>query len=345
MTEKPEYDTDEISLLDIYEFFRDGWKTLVALTVLGLSVGIITAFVLPEKFQASALIEPAAVGRKGKEDTIESAVVETVAVLTEKMKVPTYYGEATIHACGLANKANPAEALVSRLKPSVARNSAYVAITYKAHSPAAASACLESVLKDVVTNQALLAQPLISNLESELVSAQEELNAGIRERDLIRKQNPEKLKIAKASLAGAQRFIETYSQANTPLRSADPQFSPSAILLPALIAKYAEVKDLEQQINGLELLVGANITDKDHAVRKMASKVSELKNALLPPSTKIATFAAPIYASNNKVEPKRSVIVMVGLVAGGFLGLLLLVGVRVKNNLRQQIKRQASHQA
>ncbi len=80
------------------------------------------------------------------------------------------------------------------------------------------------------------------------------------------------------------------------------------------------------------------MTDKDQAVRRMTNIVSELKNALSPPNTKPATFAAPIYSPKTKIEPKRSVVMLVGLVAGGFLGLLLLIGGRVTNSLRGQLK-------
>lgn len=339
MTEKPEFDSDEISLIDMYEFFMDGWKTLVGFVVLGISAGLVTAFVLPEKFQARALIEPASVAKKGKDDSIVVSPVESVAVLAEKMKVPTYYSDATIQACQLEKVVNPADALVKQLSPSVARNSAYVSLSFKAESTAIASACLESVLKDVAANQAQLAKPMVSNLEADLASAEQQLKADTTERDQLLKQNPERLKVAQTKLAAAEKFVETFSRdpSTVKFKSTDPQFSSSAIILPALIAKQNEIKDLEELIDSLKLSVAANMTDKDKAVRKMASTVSELKNALEPPSTKPATFAAPIYAPDTKVEPKRAVIVLVGLVAGGFLGLMLLVGIRVRNNLRKQL--------
>lgn len=337
MTEKPEFDNDEISLIDMYEFFMDGWKTLVGFVVLGISAGLVTAFVIPEKFQARALIEPASVAKKGKDDAIVASAVESVAVLAEKMKVPTYYSAATIQACQLEKVVNPADALVKRLNPSVARNSTYVSLSFKAESTAIASACLESVLKDVAANQAQLAKPMISNLEADLASAEQQLKADTTERDQLLKQNPERLKVAQTKLAAAEKFVETFSRDPSTVKSTDPQFSSSAIILPALIAKQTEIKDLEELIDSLKLSVAANMTDKDKAVRKMASTVSELKNALQPPSTKPATFAAPIYAPETKVEPKRAVIVLVGLVAGGFLGLMLLVGIRVRNNLRKQL--------
>lgn len=338
MIEKPEVDNDEISLIDIYEFFRDGWKTLIAFSVLGLSAGLITAFVLPEKFQASALIEPASVAKKERNDSIAKVSVEPAAVLAEKMKVPTYYGAATIEACGLQKLANPAQALVNGLKPNVPRNSTYVSLTFKAESPAVAATCLESVLKDVVENQARLAKPLINNFEVELANAEQELQSNITERDQQRIKNREKLNVAKAKRAAAENFVEKFSKDSLSFKFGDQQFSATALLLSTLIDKQNEIKDLEILINALELEVAANMTNKDQAVRRMTNTVSELKNALLPPNTKPATFAAPIYSPNTKVEPKRSVVILVGLVAGGFLGLMLLVGIRVRNNIRKQLK-------
>jgi LPS O-antigen subunit length determinant protein (WzzB/FepE family) len=319
-------------------FLRDTWKTLTAFSVLGLSAGLIMAFILPEKFQASALIEPASIAKKESGDLIAKVSVELPAILAEKMKVPTYFSQDTIKSCALTDLANPAQALVRGLNPNVPRNSPYVSVTFKAESPAIAASCLESVLKDVVANQVLLAQPLINNFEVALANAEQELQSNIRERDQQRIKNREKLNVAKSKLAAAESFVEKFSKDSLTFKFGDQQFSATALLLSTLIGKQNEIKDLEIQINALELEVAANMTDKDQAVRRMTNTVSELKNALLPPNTKPATFAAPIFSPNTKVEPKRSMLILVGLVAGGFLGLILLIGVRVRNNLRKQLK-------
>lgn len=337
MTEKLAYDSGEISLLGIYEFFRDGWKTLVALSVLGLSVGIITAFVLPEKFQASVLIEPAFVGKKDKNDMIQSVSVESVAVLAEKMKVPTYYSLPTIKACRLSEVDNPAEELVKRLGPNVGRNSTYVSLTFKAESPALAKTCLENVLNDVAANQALLAKPVVNNLQADLESAEDELKTTTTERDQLRKMNPERLSQAKTKLAAAERFVEAFTKDSSSVKSTDPQFSAPAVLLPALMAKQAEIQELERQIYDLSLSVASNITEKDQDLRKIVSIVSELKNALMPPITKPATFAAPVYAPNSRAGPNRSLIMLMGLIGGGCLGLLLMVGISIRKSLLKQL--------
>lgn len=330
MIEKTEIQQDDISLIDIYVFFRDGWKILVLFSLVGLLIGVIASFVLPVKFQASALIEPALVNKSR---------IESIVVLSEKMKMPTYYETTTIQVCDLQDLDNPAQALVNRLKPTVGRNSSYVSVSYKAETPARAEACLEQVLQDVVKNQANLAKPLINNIEVELANAEQELQSNIVERDQQRLNNRDKLKVAKSKLAAAENFVDKFSKESLSFKFADQQFSATALLLSTLIAKQNEIKDLEIQINALELVVAANMTDKDQAVRKMNNTVSELKNALFSPNTKAATFAAPIYASDTKVEPKRAVVTLIGLLTGGFAGLLWLMCMRLRNNLLKKINR------
>jgi LPS O-antigen subunit length determinant protein (WzzB/FepE family) len=88
MSEKVAVSENEISLLDVYQFLKSGSATLVFCSALGLTLGFATAIILPEQFQASALIEPATVSKKEK-DSIVKTSVEVSAVLVEKMKLPT----------------------------------------------------------------------------------------------------------------------------------------------------------------------------------------------------------------------------------------------------------------
>lgn len=337
MNNKPDSDQDELSLLDVYTFIQDGWKTIAGFSALGLAAGAITAFALPEKFQASALIEPATVAVKSGE-SVTAKSVEPVAVLTEKMRSPTYYSDTTIQNCGLSKDANPPKKLVDMLKPNVARNSQYISVNYKAPSPAAAVTCLESVLKDVVNNQAQIAKPLINNMEVVLGNAEQELAASKTERDQQRIKNRERLNVAKAKLVAGQTFVEQFSKDSLQFKFDDPQFSASALLLSTLMNKQNEIKDLEIQINALELEVGANLTSKDQQVRSLINKVTEMKNALLAPATRSASFAAPVYAPDTKVEPKRSMVMVVGLIGGGLIGLLLLIVRVIRNKLRQPLQ-------
>ena len=331
MSDQNPAEQTEFSLFDIYDFFREGWKTIIGFSVIGVLIGVIVAFVLPEKFQASALIDPASVAsRPSANAAITRQRVEQPAVLAEKMRQPTYYSSKSIMDCGLEGLPNPGQALVTNLKPNVGRNSVYVSVTFISESSAIASACLESILNDVINNQSLLAEPLVNNLQVELASAEQELKAAITERDQQRVKNKEKLAVAQSKLIAAEKFVERFSKDSLNFNFGDPQFSASALLISTLIAKQNEIKELELQINALEMEIAANLTDRDQAVRKMTNTVNELKNALLPPNTKEASFAAPIYAPERKVGPKRVLVTSIGLFAGCFLGVLILLGRRMK---------------
>lgn len=210
---------DEISLLDIYNFLKEGWKTLCATTVAGAVLGIGTAFVLPEKYLATAAIEPA---------RVLGNHVESINVLAEKMRSPTYYSSNTFNVCGLSDKLNPAQIVTTELKPNVARQSAYVSISYKADSPQSASACLAAVLEDVNRNQNEIAAPQI-----ELANAR------------IRKEE-EKLKLA-------EDFVAAVADKRTSFNFSDSQFSASSLLIATLQSKQNEITELKNSIQSAKL--------------------------------------------------------------------------------------------
>ena len=53
--------TDELSLLDILDFLRDEARMILATAGAATLLGLAAAFLLPEKFVGSALLEPAKV--------------------------------------------------------------------------------------------------------------------------------------------------------------------------------------------------------------------------------------------------------------------------------------------
>lgn len=70
---------EEMGLFDIYIFLKDEWKALCATTVAGAVFGLGIAFALPEKYLATAAIEPA---------RVLGNHVENISVLAEKMRSP-----------------------------------------------------------------------------------------------------------------------------------------------------------------------------------------------------------------------------------------------------------------
>jgi LPS O-antigen subunit length determinant protein (WzzB/FepE family) len=276
---------DEISLLDIYEFLKDGWLTIAATTVLGGAIGVGTAFVLPEKFLASATIQPTRV--LGND-------VESIAVLAEKMRSPTYYSQQSFTACDVADSTNPAQTLATALKPNVARNSAFVSVSFKSTNINTSIACLNAVLADVKQNQN-------ESAERQIALATATIN-----------KEKEQLKIA-------EDFVSSVSQKTLTFNFKDTQFSASQLLFGMLQSKQNEITNLKSSIQRTELL-------------------------LSEPQTKSASFTTPIYSPSQKVEPKRSLIAVISVLAGGFIGLMLLVLRRAVKHIKQSSIKSAQPQ-
>jgi uncharacterized protein involved in exopolysaccharide biosynthesis len=107
----------------------------------------------------------------------------------------------------------------------------------------------------------------------------------------------------KLKLESAERIVKTLPKNNAGFDFSDSKFSASTLLLATTLSKENEIQDLRTAINDLEI-------------------------ALVEPQTREAFLTTPIYAPGQKVSPKRDMIVLVGLMAGLFIGLLLMMGKR-----------------
>jgi len=331
MDAKPEViEDDEISLFDIYDFLRDGWKTLVGFSALGLVLGVVVSFVLPVKYQASSLIESARVAGQN---------VEEVSRLVEKLRSPTYYSMATLEACQALDKPNPADFVARSLNPSVGRQSTFVSVTFQANSPSAAAACLQSVLGDVELNQEPLARASRQRIREQIRLVTQQLDRVVQLRDQQIALNVQRLSVAKEKQTAAERFIREFESSAPTFDFKDDQTSTTSLLMATLQSMQSEARDLQMY---LEMQVTTRSTAVDGDVFALEEKITNLQESLAEPATKDAQFATPIYAPENKVSPKRALITVIATLVGGIAGLLLLIGRRA---YRAIAEREASRKA
>jgi len=269
---------DEISLMDIYELLVDGWKTILATTFIGTSIGIVTSMVLPEQFEAKASIESA---------RLTSNYVSSHAVLAEKMRSPTYYDSKTLAVCTAKDREGSLENLAKSLNPNVAKNSNFVSVSYRAESREDAIRCLEQVLEVVVVRERELAiarsSSVLSNLEN-LKKKADELRKTIKQLESDR---------------GAQFQFKNI------------EYSAAALITVTLQSKVQELLATENQITDIE-------------------------GQLKPPNTEDAKFVTPIFASEQRVSPRRSLIVMISAMGSLFLGVLILMLRKVMASIQKQ---------
>ena len=276
---------DEISLLDIYDFLVEGWKTILAIALIGTSIGIVTSMVLLEQFEAKALIESAKVA--SLTNSTNSTYVESITVLAEKMRSPTYYDSKTLAVCVNEGEGGNLEALAKSLNANVARNSNFVSVSYRAESRENAARCLEQVLEIVIARQKTLADAnltsVLSNLEN-LKKRADELRKTVKQLESDR---------------GAQFQFKNI------------EYSAAALITVTLQSKVQELLATENQISAAESM-------------------------LKPPNTQDAKFATPIFASEQRVSPRRSLIVMISAIGSLFLGVLILMLRKFVASIKKQ---------
>lgn len=108
--EKLPSEDDEISLIEVLLFLKASGGNIVKSTLVCLLVGGTYYFSVPKMYEASAAIEMTKVAGEP---------VEAVAVLLEKMKLPLYFSNATLQACGLDGGGSTQVNFVKKIKTSI----------------------------------------------------------------------------------------------------------------------------------------------------------------------------------------------------------------------------------
>ena len=210
---------DEISLLDIVDFFRESWKQILVSGIVGGTLGVGYALISPSIYQATANIQVAKVA---------GSDVETPNVLVEKLKMPMYYTQSTFTACNVMDRSEPGDAIAKGIKPTLSKNTPIISITYKEKSTEDAKKCLEGVLSDIRTNQNILAKPILETKNNQLANLKQKLES-------------------------AEKISKILSTKNPNFDFSDSQFSASTLLLVTTLNKENEVKDLRAKIGDLEI--------------------------------------------------------------------------------------------
>jgi len=322
--------SDEISLLDIYYFFRDGWVTLASISVMGLLIGLGISFVLPEKYQARALIEPGQVGYVTLDQGVASREIEPLATLAEKMKAPGFYAEQTLLACGLSDETNPRQKLVSELSPGVARDSSFVSVSFEAESIEEAKRCIESVLSDVVTVQEQNIRAVTNYTLSEIENVQAQLaraNDELETRRLDRDQNAELVRDQLAVARSELSLLEASGQSEAN--------NVSAITQVRALNKRSEVQQFEALLLTMQDSFRDQVSQTEDKINRLSSRLTALQAAIEQPNTRPPQFATPIFAPDVKVSPKRGLITVLSLILGGFIGLMFLIGRRAIKHIQE----------
>lgn len=164
-------DDDEISLWDVVNFLKDGWRWLAGGVVAGAVGAVGFVLVSPAQYEATSIVQPATVGMPTTTTTTRGAEVEPVAQTLERLKLPTFYDEAMLQACQAPSR----QALSGSVKASQVKGNSLIQVSYRAPTTAVAEACVNAVVAQLTQSQKAIAEPLLKTLEEQLVLTKKQL--------------------------------------------------------------------------------------------------------------------------------------------------------------------------
>lgn len=162
---------DEVSLWDILDFLKDGWRWLAGGLIAGAVGAVGFVLVSPAQFEAMAIVQPATVGLPTTTNNTKGAEVEPVAQTLERLKLPTFYDDAMLQAC----QAHSRQALAGSVKASQVKGNALIQVSYRAPTVTLAEACVNAVVRQLTQSQTTIAEPVIKTLEEQLVLTRKQL--------------------------------------------------------------------------------------------------------------------------------------------------------------------------
>jgi hypothetical protein len=164
--EQLQAEDDEISLVDILLFLKASGGNIVKSTSVCLLAGGVYYFSVPKMYEASATIELA---------KVVGEQVETPATLLEKMKLPLYFSQATLQACGSDGGLSSRAKFVDKIKPSINKTVPLVSFVTQAPSPQDAKACLNATIAEISNKQGDIAKPLLQQNKQRLLQLSDQI--------------------------------------------------------------------------------------------------------------------------------------------------------------------------
>lgn len=149
----------EIILIDILLFLKASTRNVLTSTATCLLLGALYYFSVPNMYEATATIQMATVGGE---------LIETPAVLLEKIKSPQFFSPATLQACGAKGDLSSQSKFADTLNPTLNKLAPLITITSKTLSSNQSRECLDAVIGDIQKSQNELARPLIEQKKEEL---------------------------------------------------------------------------------------------------------------------------------------------------------------------------------
>lgn len=141
------YDQSEISLLDVFIFFKGAWKLMILTGFLGLGVSGIYLFTAPSQFEAVTTIF---ILKAPSPNNVLGINIEDPAALIARMSLPGAFDNEVLASCGFQGGTNDPQRLTQSIKWAVPKGLSS-AVELKVNRPTSelAIACIRHIVQSV----------------------------------------------------------------------------------------------------------------------------------------------------------------------------------------------------
>ena len=240
---------DEISLIDILLFLKASGRNVLISTIGCLLVGVAYYFAVPKMYEATASIQMAKVAGE---------VVETPAVLLEKIKLPLFFSSTALQACGSDGDLSAHSKFADKFKPAINKSAQFISLSAQARSTQEARACLDAVISEIQKSQNDLAKSVIEQKKLKLAQLSDQLKA-------------------------AEEMAKSFPTTKANNNATDAHFfSLNNMVMSSNLANASEMSDLRRKINNLEAeLIPPQTQPASLAAPMYAPEVSNNKRPVL----------------------------------------------------------------
>ena len=170
---------DEISLFDIFLFFKNEYQFILGFTLLGFVGAALYLWTVPKQYEVIGQIKMAQIANVNNNNNISplGVNIEEPQALIARMTLPTTYPKETIGLCGLAEQKDGGSVLAKKVKLSLPKGlGGTVELEIRDTSKEVAETCANAIYEFVKTSQAQLIAPYIEEARKKLIIEKERLS-------------------------------------------------------------------------------------------------------------------------------------------------------------------------
>jgi uncharacterized protein involved in exopolysaccharide biosynthesis len=306
MNENDMIQEEEISLFDLWDKLRAGWRYVAGGTAIGLLGAGLALVLIQPKYEAVAVVQVGQTGQVGQVaqvglvGQVTTLPVEPTQLSVERMKTPTFQMAVAqdagiqdwIDALRRSATAGSDYLSLQVSKATIGQNAApLIELRAKADSIENARKIAEVAILELRKRQSEIAKPAIDRMQADLAIAKEK-----RQR-------------AEEDLGSLSKLVAT-----------------------------AGIKD--DRFTQLSLMNSLRL-QKESELFFQRQLVAALEGALGPPATQPAKAVEPVFVSEKPVSPKKALLLALGLVGGFLAGIVAVFVVDAWRRSRRQ-RRDAS---